>query len=205
MQLGAPPVTLNVNPLVFYVDGFASAAECAAAQAAADGRLTRSKITYDGLHDQESDHRTNSAAAVKHRRDPALAGLAMRIGMLLRMPFTHAERMAVLHYRPGETFHDHQDGFLITPETAAELDAHGGQRLFTSILYLNDVPGGGGATVFPRLGIEVAPAQGRLLVFANCLAGGRDQCDLSLHAGAPVAEGEKWAATVWWREFPVPE
>ncbi len=57
----------------------------------------------------------------------------------------------------------------------------------------------GGHTEFPKLNISVPPEKGKLLVFHNCNAGTDVRHQLSLHAGRPVEEGEKWAFNLWFR------
>jgi prolyl 4-hydroxylase len=65
------------------------------------------------------------------------------------------------------------------------------------MVYLNDVPGGGG-TVFPEVGLSVSPRRGNAVYFEY--ANSRQQVDSSsLHAGAPVIEGDKWVVTKWMR------
>ena len=67
-------------------------------------------------------------------------------------------------------------------------------------MYLNDVPAGG-ATVFPDLGLEVAPRRGHGVYFEYANAAGQVD-DATLHAGAPVELGEKWVLTKWMRARP---
>ncbi|MDB5965471.1 MAG: 2-oxoglutarate-dependent dioxygenase, partial [Polaromonas sp.] len=57
--------------------------------------------------------------------------------------------------------------------------------------------GDGGATVFPVLGLRVAPKRGTAVFFSYPRA---HPCSLSLHGGEPVIAGEKWIATKWLRE-----
>jgi prolyl 4-hydroxylase len=67
----------------------------------------------------------------------------------------------------------------------------------TLIVYLNDVVEGG-ATAFPEIGLSVTPRRGHAVYFEY--ANSRQQLDgKSLHAGAPVIRGEKWAMTKWMR------
>jgi prolyl 4-hydroxylase len=40
------------------------------------------------------------------------------------------------------------------------------------------------------------------LTFENCIRGTVIRDENSLHAGAPVEGGEKWIATLWFRELP---
>ncbi|MEM1299483.1 MAG: 2OG-Fe(II) oxygenase, partial [Pseudomonadota bacterium] len=53
-----------------------------------------------------------------------------------------------------------------------------------------------------QLGVKVAPAPGRLIIWGNTMAGAREMAALSRHAGVPVSAGEKWAAVTWWHERP---
>lgn len=191
---------ISANPLVVVMDDFASEAECAAVIEAARPRLRRATVTDDGVANYESDKRSNTSAAIDLTECPALMALCLKLAVLLRLPMSHAEHPVVLNYQPGQEFKPHLDGFSIDA-ASPELDAYGGQRLFTAIAYLNE-PEGGGATRFPELDIGIEPRRGRLLLFANTMAGQRAATALALHAGEPVTGGEKWAVTYWWREGP---
>jgi prolyl 4-hydroxylase len=108
------------------------------------------------------------------------------------------EDLQVMRYGVGAEYTPHFDYFdLDRPGQAAHL-ANGGQRIASLVIYLNDVEAGG-ETVFPEVGLSVAPAKGSAVYFAYTDA--RSRCDpLSFHAGAPVQRGEKWIATRWMRE-----
>lgn len=187
------------NPLVFSLDGFAPVRECERLVSLARGRLTRARIAHgaQGLYD--SGLRTNSGHWLNPDADPDAGALCTRIAALLNLSERQSEWVHVLHYAPGEEFRPHHDGFDLSGPRAAKTALSGGQRLFTAILYLNAVEEGG-ATAFPELGLRISPEPGRLLVFANCLAGSNERSPMALHAGEPVIRGEKWAATTWWRE-----
>jgi len=103
----------------------------------------------------------------------------------------------VLRYKPGAEYKPHYDYFIPDAPGTSRIIANGGQRVATVVIYLNDVERGGGTT-FPDVGLEVMPKRGHAVFFAY------DQPDpstLTLHAGAPVIEGEKWIAVKWLREF----
>ena len=68
----------------------------------------------------------------------------------------------------------------------------------TVLLYLNDVAAGGG-TSFPHVGLTIMPRQGSALYFAYT-ADDQSVDTLSLHAGLPVEQGEKWLAVKWLRQ-----
>ena len=64
--------------------------------------------------------------------------------------------------------------------------------------YLNDVPAGG-QTIFPALGWATSPLRGNAVYFEY--SDDRGQVDArSLHASAPVTQGEKWVVTKWMRQ-----
>jgi prolyl 4-hydroxylase len=64
-------------------------------------------------------------------------------------------------------------------------------------MYLNDVEEGGD-TCFPSLGLTVTPRKGSAVYFEYFYNDHRLN-ELTLHAGSPVAAGEKWVATQWIR------
>ncbi len=113
-------------------------------------------------------------------------------------PLSHGERLSVLQYSPGEEYKSHYD-YLNLDKIGTEAAA-AGQRTDTAILYLND-DFSGGQTEFRRLGLNISPTVGSVLHFRNIdQAGAPDP--LTLHAGLPVLDGTKWAATLWIREHP---
>ena len=193
----------NLSPLVLTIDDFANAEECAAIIALVEGRLKPAAIAGDGGKVVQTDLRTNSDILVRPEKAPVLGQLLMKLGLLMRLPTDHAEAFNVLHYLPGQEFKPHADA-LSAEFIARHGEAHakmGGQRLFSTMIYLNDVEEGG-ATTFPHLGLSVAARLGRLLVFSNTEPGSDQPDPLSEHAGEPVIRGEKWSAIAWWRQGP---
>ena len=63
----------------------------------------------------------------------------------------------------------------------------GGQRLLTVLGYLRDVPSGG-ETGFNRLGLNVQPRMGSIIVWYNCKPETNERDEFSQHAGLPVLE-----------------
>ncbi|MEM7743861.1 MAG: 2OG-Fe(II) oxygenase [Pseudomonadota bacterium] len=194
---------LHANPLVAVSDGFLSPEACGALIARAEGRLTRAQVGLDGAELTVSEARTNADCALHPDEVPEARDLMGQLARIVALPASHGEGVSVLHYSEAQEFKPHVDGIWsgAAAEERAAFEADGGQRLFTAMVYLNEVEAGGG-TAFPKLGFRVAPQTGRLLIFANTGAGDRDQCALAAHAGEPVTAGEKWAAVTWWRERP---
>lgn len=121
-----------------------------------------------------------------------------RIASVLGVNVDQAERMQFLRYGVGQEYEPHFDFFQPCEPGGLHLLQSGGQRVATVILYLNDVYKGG-ATVFPNLDISIYPAKGSALIFLQ-----HDELGLLdenvLHGGAPVEEGEKWIATLWFHD-----
>lgn len=93
------------------------------------------------------------------------------------------ECVQCVRYRQGERYLPHIDNSLQTP------------RLTTFIVYLND-DFHGGETLFPLLGLFIAPKRGKSLRFCSADAQGRSFW-ASEHAGQPVINGVKYALNVW--------
>jgi prolyl 4-hydroxylase len=131
---------------------------------------------------------------------PLIAALDARFSQLMSLSIDHGEGLQVLRYGPGTNSAPHFD-FLVPRNEASEQSLRrSGQRVSSLVAYLNDVPGGG-ETTFPHAGLSVCPQRGNAVYFEYC--NGRGQVDAaSLHAGAPVTAGEKWAVTKWMRERP---
>ncbi len=195
---------LCANPLVVIYDDFADQAELEELQSVDFGEFQRAGVLKSGVKTVD-DSRTNTQALVDQWSHPVLAGICERVSSVVRIPPENCEHAKLLNYLPGQKFDSHHDAYDdFMPDAVLELMA-GGQRLFTTILYLNEVEEGG-ETDFPRLRVSVRPVPGRLLLFANTLPGQTERHPHSLHAGTPVIKGEKRVLSLWWRErmFHVP-
>jgi prolyl 4-hydroxylase len=124
--------------------------------------------------------------------DMAVGMLCSRMAALVGVPAKNAEPLVVLKYLPGQEYKPHFD---YVPDTTQR-----GQRIATVLLYLNQ-PEAGGETDFPRLGVRVTPQRAKAIGFYNCDVQGAPD-SRTLHAGLPVTQGEKWLATLWFRERP---
>ncbi|SPP77003.1 prolyl 4-hydroxylase subunit alpha-1 [Drosophila guanche] len=71
----------------------------------------------------------------------------------------------------------------------------GGDVLATVVLFASDVQLGG-ANVFPKLKISVAPKKGKALIWHNLNNAGEPE-KLSSHAGCPVVMGSRWTIYKW--------
>jgi prolyl 4-hydroxylase len=195
------PLVHHDNPRITTVDGLASGHECAHLIALAERQLARGQVSGDdgGF---ESTGRTGSTAWIPHNTDETTQALCDRIANLVGMPLTHAESIQIVHYSPTQEYRPHFDAYNLLTERGRRATRAGGQRMVTALLYLND-DFANGTTQFPKLDIEVEPNTGRLLVFDNCVPDTVTIHPNSLHAGMPVADGEKWAANLWFHERPL--
>lgn len=143
-------------------------------------------------------HRSSEGTYFAINADDFIARLDRRTSELMNCPVDHGEGLQILHYNGGGEYRPHFDYFPPDdPGSAAQMKV-GGQRVATLIMYLNDVEGGG-ATVFPKLGLEVCPTKGSAVYFEY--TNSKNQIDpMTLHAGAPVNRGEKWIVTKWMRQ-----
>ncbi|MDD9977432.1 MAG: 2OG-Fe(II) oxygenase, partial [Boseongicola sp.] len=144
------------------------------------------------------EKRTNLAAIVDQWSVPELAELTQKISSIVRLPPEHAETSKLLRYEGEQLFDVHFDGYEENGATRPDFQK-GGQRLFTTLCYLNDVEDQG-QTAFPNLKVAVRPKLGRVLVFANSRPGSNETHPDSAHVGFGPGDGIKWVLTMWWRE-----
>jgi prolyl 4-hydroxylase len=175
--------------------------ECGMLIALARPRLTPSTVVdpKTGVNSVAA-HRNSEGMFFRLEETPFIAKLDRRLSEIMNMPLSHGEGLQVLRYGPGTQSTPHFD--FLTPSNAANQQslARSGQRVSSLVVYLSDVPEGG-ETDFPEIGLAVCPQPGHAVYFEYC--NGRNELDpLSLHAGAPVTAGEKWAVTKWMRQRP---
>lgn len=175
--------------------------ECDALVALSRGRLARSPVVNPDTGDENLiDARTSMGAMFQVAEHPLITRIEARIAAVTGVPAEHGEGLQILNYKPGGEYQPHFDYFNPQRPGEARQLSVGGQRIATLVIYLN-TPEAGGATAFPRVGLEVAPVKGNAVYFSYLLPDGTLD-ERTLHAGLPVASGEKWIATKWLRERP---
>lgn len=142
--------------------------------------------------------RTSTGVFFSRAETPLIATIEARLSRLTNWPVTHAEGLQILHYEIGQEYKAHNDWFDTTHHGSSVHLARGGQRVATTVAYLL-APELGGATTFPRAGLEFHPPRGGAVFFRNLTALGEPD-PLTLHAGAPVERGRKVVMTYWQRE-----
>ncbi|MCK9516241.1 MAG: 2OG-Fe(II) oxygenase [Ottowia sp.] len=184
-------------PRVVVFGELLSELECDALIAAARPRLEPSLTVATETADyEESPDRTSLGMFFERDETGLIRRLEQRFARLLDWPAENGENLQVLCYKPGAEYKAHHDYFEPDDLTTPELLAHGGQRVGTLLVYLNE-PEQGGATQFPDVGLDVMPRRGHAVFFSYCRP---HPSTRTLHAGLPVLAGEKWIATKWLRE-----
>jgi prolyl 4-hydroxylase len=188
------------RPDVVALDNLLSAEECDILVAASRSKIARSLVVNPetGVGDV-SQVRTSSGTYFKPGELEIIPRIEARIAKLTGLPASHGEGLQILNYQVGGEYLPHFDYFPPNDSGSVEHLKHGGQRVATVVMYLNDVESGG-ETSFPSAGnLRVSPRKGSAVYFAYRNSQG--QLDpATLHAGLPVTAGEKWIATKWIRQ-----
>jgi prolyl 4-hydroxylase len=202
LDIGDRRIKILVNltaPRVVVFEGVLSDEECDALVSEAGPKLERSHtVNRESGGTELNDSRTSEGTYFYHDESELLKRINQRISELTRWPLENGEPLQILHYGVGAQYEPHYDYFDVKDPGTERLVSTGGQRVATLITYLN-TPEAGGATIFPDLGLEIAPIKGNAVFFSY----DRPFPDtLTLHGGTPVMRGEKWIATRWMRERP---
>ena len=186
-------------PEVAVLEHVLTDAECKELIALSRPKLARSTVVDRSTGAYEViDARSSEGTYFLRGENPLVSRIEKRLAALTGMPEENGEGLQILHYGVGAEYTPHFDFFEPDdPGSAAHLE-RGGQRISTTIMYLNDVDAGG-ETIFPDIRFAVSARKGAAVYFSYCDSNGLlDR--LTLHGGAPVHQGEKWIATRWVRE-----
>jgi len=191
--------TLCMNPFVAVVDDVFDAELANDIIAVGKPLMQRARVIDEEGKRVIHEMRTGSNEKLSQWEDPGLTRITTMLSGLVRMPPENSEPCSLLHYVGAQEFKPHNDALRHDASGVQQL-ARGGQRLFTTICYLNDLETGG-ETEFPSLRVLIRPKLGRVLIFGNTRPGTTEPHPHSIHAGRPVGNGEKWALTHWWRQL----
>lgn len=184
-------------PRVVVFGGLLSDDECDELVELSRPKLQRSTILDpDTGGDTVHVDRTSAGTHFPRGGTALVRRIEARIAALLDWPVESGEAMQVLRYGPGAQYRPHHDYFDPAWPGSTKQIARGGQRVASLVMYLN-TPARGGATTFPEAHFEVAAVKGNAVFFSYDRP---HPMTRTLHAGAPVADGEKWIATKWLRE-----
>ena len=159
---------------------------------------TNSRSQVAGYGNEPSvvmESRTSSTSNL-YDEDLIVKKINKRISKELQMPLENGETMQGQLYEVGQEFRHHNDYFIGDGYTNHCLSS--GQRVYTCMIYLNDVEEGG-ETDFSQIGRSFKPTKGMAIVWKNSNGIGTEN-PASLHAGTPVIKGKKIIVTKWFRE-----
>lgn len=114
------------------------------------------------------------------------------------LPVENQESPHFVRYEVGGKYDIHSDYFVPNTDHYEKCIKRGGQRVFSTILYLND-NFDGGETEFPDLNLKIKPFQGKIFSWRNMTLDGQLYKE-SRHAGLPVVSGVKYILIIWTRE-----
>jgi prolyl 4-hydroxylase len=193
-------VTLS-NPNVAVIEGLLSDTECDKLVQLTNGRMKSSEVVdRKSGGSYQSNVRKSEGCHFNRGENAIVQRVEQRIFALTGVPVDCGEPLQMLHYGVGGEYLAHQDFFDPADPGTQVLTRVGGQRIATVVIYLNDVPEGGD-TNFPELELSVRARKGSAVYFEYLNSAG--QLDVRcLHAGTPVARGDKWIATKWLRQRP---
>jgi prolyl 4-hydroxylase len=185
------------QPRVVVFGDLLSNEECDGVIGMASKRLARSETVATAADGSEvNSARTSEGMFFERGETELIRKVESRIATLLRWPLDHGEGLQVLRYRPGAEYQPHYDYFDPGHVSTPNILKRGGQRVGTLVIYLN-TPVAGGSTIFPDIGLDIAPVKGNAVFFSYDRPHPATQ---TLHGGSPVLEGEKWVATKWLRQ-----
>ena len=178
---------------LFAVGDFLSMAECQRLCTMVDLHARPSPLHEIGY---DSGFRTSYSGDLDPC-DSFVMGISRRVDDLMGLPPLTGEPIQGQRYLPGQQFKPHNDWFY-TSEKYWQLERkRGGQRSWTTMVFLNSVEEGG-ETHFTEIGIKIEPKPGVLLIWNNAKTDGTPNLD-TMHAGMPVIKGVKYIFTKWYR------
>jgi prolyl 4-hydroxylase len=132
--------------------------------------------------------------------DPAVKTLDAKLAGISGIEPAHGETLQGQRYEVGQEFKAHTDCFEPNGEDWEKYCSIAGQRTWTFMIYLNDVPAGG-ATRFKAINKIVKPERGKLLAWNNRNPDGSINL-ATMHHAMKVRKGLKYVITRWYREKP---
>lgn len=178
---------------LFVVADFMTPAECEQMREMIDA-VAKPSPAY--LNSEGKTSRTSYSGDVDPW-NPFVLKIQRRIDDWLGIPGDYGETIQGQRYQPGQEFHSHYDWFRTDAPYWPHQKSTGGQRSWTTMVFLNDVEEGG-KTDFPALGFAIEPKPGTLLAWNNATPEGYSN-EWTIHAGMPVTKGVKYIITRWYR------
>ena len=146
----------------------------------------------------DKDHRVAQGKWIFDENDMFVERYKLLVCALTGIPISHQEAPHLVMYDVGGKYDAHHDFFHPNTDYYEGHTKVGGQRVVSTLLYLND-NFTGGETAFPKRDIIVKPKTGRILAWRNITLNSELDYN-SLHAGKPVISGKKFVLIIWTRE-----
>lgn len=190
-------------PPIKYFENVLSKDECQQIIKHSIPKLERSKL---GVKENIGIERTSQQTWIDKNSFPFLKKCSEFVSKLTGLPEENQETWQVLRYEPGQEYRAHYDACSETTteyESCLENEKNRGwgKRVYTFLIYLNDVEEGG-ETYFPYLNKSFKPKRGSAILWNNLTDDQTKSHIYSKHSGMPVKKGEKWAINVWIRQNP---
>lgn len=161
-----------------------------------------SENTRDQLSQEQTAFTGHSAKFHLVYCDAVIRNLERRIAAAFNLPVEHVEPISVLRYQRSDLYAPHVDYFDASRlEYNRRIGDNSGQRIASFLVYLH-APEAGGETQYLKLNLKVAGRTRMALCHFNMTPTGETD-PMTLHAGEPVLEGEKWLARTTLREKPL--
>jgi len=180
---------------MYSIDDFLTHEECDKIIAKIKKQCRPSTITNPNESDQ--DFRTSQTCDLSHNADNFIEDLDRRIADYLGYEVERAEGIQGQYYQVGNQFKAHTDYFEPNSKEYTDFASQMGQRTWTFMIYLNDVPKGG-ETEFGKLGKSFTPKKGQAVTWNSMYSDGHMNPD-TLHWAKPIIKGEKYVITKWFR------
>jgi len=145
------------------------------------------------------DNIRNSKSVWLQTDDKIVSSIIQRACTKVGLPFKNAEGLQVVKYDPNGYFKPHYDTTHETKKQSIDFFSHGGHRLATIIVYLND-DFEGGETHFVNLQNHIKPNKYGGILFYSLDKNGNKCHPNSLHEGTKVLSGNKYIANIWIRQ-----
>ena len=181
---------------VYDIESCLSPAECQEViRVAKQHGLHNSEVYGSAADSVNNEARISETAWLPNNKSPIVEKVSRLCQELTLYPIENMEDLQVVRYPPGGFFKPHYDCCDGGPDECRRMNAQGGPRRVTMIIYLND-DYQGGETMFPKMGFQVVPKTGKAVVFWSTTDTDEVIRD-SFHGGNPVIGGEKWICNKW--------
>jgi prolyl 4-hydroxylase len=131
--------------------------------------------------------------------DDVIKKIILRVCERCNIPFKNAEHLQVVKYDSSGYYRQHHDTAYEDKDETRCFLSHGGHRVVTMLIYLND-DFECGETSFINLRKKIKPQKHAGILFYS-LDKKRIHCHpLSLHEGKTVKSGNKYVANIWLRQ-----